>query len=34
MKSSGIKLYLDVKNDLNQAIKDLARQAAQGGEKA
>ena len=34
MKSSGIKLYLEVKNDLNQAIKDLARQAAQGGEKA
>ena len=32
MKSSGIKLYLDVKNDLNQAIEKLARQAAQGGE--
>ncbi len=32
MKSSGIKLYLDVKNDLNQAIENLARQAAQGGE--
>ena len=34
MKSSGIKLYLDVKNDLNQAIENLARQAAQGGEGA
>ena len=34
MKSSGIKLYLDVKNDLNQAIEKLARQAAQGGESA
>ena len=34
MKSSGIKLYLDVKNDLNQAIEKLARQAAQGGEGA
>ena len=32
MKSSGIILYLDVKNDLNQAIDNLARQAAQGGE--
>ena len=34
MKSSGIKLYLDVKNDLNQAFENLARQAAQGGEGA
>ena len=34
MKSSGIKLYLDVKNDLNQAMENLARQAAQGGESA
>ena len=34
MKSSGIKLYLDVKNDLNQAIENLARQVAQGGEGA